>query len=86
MSYFVSTRTLSNQFNISNSHIQAYYRTLKYTAIDQDPVWRILDLIAYIGGIIGLFLGGSFLSFFEIFEILNDVIFIFIDSLVGNTI
>jgi len=36
MSFTVSTRILSNVFNINSTYIQAYYRTLKHTVIEQN--------------------------------------------------
>ncbi len=84
MSYLVSVRSISNQYNLNNSFIQAYYRTLVYTKISQDPSMLLLDLISFIGGLTGLFLGASFLSFVEIFEMINGVIFHLIEAVLGN--
>lgn len=75
MSYTVSSRALSNVVNENHSLFYAYYRTLKYTTISQQPLLEIIDLVAYIGGILGLFLGGSFLSFVEIFELMIGIAF-----------
>jgi hypothetical protein len=36
----------------------------------------VIDLLAYIGGQMGLFLGISFLSFVEIFEIFIEMLYI----------
>jgi hypothetical protein len=41
---------------------------------------QLLELVSYIGGITGLFLGSSFLSFIEIFEVLIEIAFILISS------
>ncbi len=84
VSYFVSTRSLSNQFSMNSSFIQAYYRTLVYAVISQYPSLSLLDLISFIGGLTGLFLGASFLSFVEIFEMINGVIFHLIEAVLGN--
>ena len=40
---------------------------------------ELIDLVAYIGGTLGLFLGVSFLSFAEIFEIFFEMIFLAIE-------
>ena len=75
ISYLVSNRHLSNVVNNTNAYIYAYYRTLKYTLITQQPKMLMVDLISYIGGICGLFLGSSFLSFIEIVEFFLDFVF-----------
>ena len=46
-----------------------YYESLKYTEISSDPAWEIMDLIANVGGTLGLFLGVSLLSFVEFVEL-----------------
>ena len=50
--------------------IYVYYDDLKYTIIRKSPKFEWLDLISNIGGIMGIFLGTSFLSFVEIIDIL----------------
>ena len=58
--------------------IRVNYPDLKYTYISQKPKVGIDDLVSNIGGIFGLFLGISFLTFAEFFifilEILNILI------------
>ena len=59
-----------------NNHfvsILVYYRDLRYTLITQDPKTQLFDFISSIGGILGLFLGISFLSFVELFEIIFEI-------------
>ena len=56
--------------------IFVYYKDLKYTLISQEPKTRLFSFISSIGGIFGLFLGISFLSFLEIFEMLFEIIYI----------
>jgi len=53
-----------------------YYKELKYTLISQEPKTLTFNLISSVGGILGLFLGISFISFIEIFEIFLEVIYI----------
>ena len=53
--------------------IFVYYNDLKYTLISEEPKTELFILISEIGGILGLFLGISFLSFFELFEILFEI-------------
>ena len=54
-----------------------YYESLKYTLISQQPKTLLIDLIPNIGGILGLFIGISFLSFIEIIELFIEIILIF---------
>ncbi len=58
------------------SSILIYYKELKYTLISQEPRTMLFNVISNIGGILGLFLGISFLSFMELVEILFQVIYI----------
>ena len=57
--------------------IRIYYNELKYTLISEEPKTEMFNFISDIGGILGLFLGISFLSFIEIFEIIFEIMFIF---------
>ena len=57
--------------------MRIYYNELKYTLISEEPKTEIFNFISNIGGILGLFLGVSFLSIIEIFEIIFEIIFIF---------
>jgi hypothetical protein len=57
-----------------------YYNDLKYTKISQIPKTLLVDLISNMGGILGLFIGISFLSFGELIEMLLEVLFILFDN------
>ncbi len=52
--------------------IRVYYKDLKYIHISQEPKIEVFILVSNIGGILGLFLGISFLSFIEIIEVLSE--------------
>lgn len=56
--------------------LYVYYKDLKYTFISQQPKVELFDLISNIGGILGLFLGVSFLTCVEFFEILFEIIYV----------
>jgi hypothetical protein len=56
--------------------IRVYYQDLKYTLISQHPKIETFDLISSVGGTLGLFLGFSFISFLELFEVLAELIYI----------
>ena len=53
-----------------------YYEDLSYRLIDQKAKTVLGDLVSNIGGLLGLFIGASFLSFAEFFEMLLEIIFI----------
>ena len=51
-----------------------FYKDMKYTLISEDENYVLADLVSNIGGILGVFIGISFLSFIEIFEILFEIL------------
>ncbi len=53
--------------------IRFYYNEFKYTLISEKPETESFKFISDIGGILGLFLGISFLSLIEIFEIIYEI-------------
>ena len=57
-----------------------YYNQLSYKFISQNPKTEMFNFISNIGGLLGVFLGISFLSFIEIFEIIYEIIIILISS------
>lgn len=57
-----------------------FYKDLKYTEITQTAKTNIEDLLSDLGGLLGLFIGASFLSFAEIIELLCMIIPILLDS------
>ena len=67
-----------DNYELKNSivAITLYYDDLKYTVISQHSKMSFEDLLANIGGQLGLFIGISFLSFVEIFDALVQVIFL----------
>jgi len=63
-----------NQLRESIVSVAIYYEDLSYTVISKEPKISLLDLISSIGGIMGIFLGISFLSLLEIVEFIILVI------------
>lgn len=61
--------------NITDYVIKIYYASLDYIELSQVPKTSQSDLVSSIGGTLGLFLGASFLSFIEFFELLTEIIF-----------
>ena len=58
--------------------IYVYYENLKLTLINQQPKMQPFDLISSLGGLVGLFLGMGVLSFAELFEIMFEIINVFL--------
>jgi hypothetical protein len=75
----------SNDFktyeNVSKTFvsINVYYQDLKYTLISQQPKIELFGLISNLGGILGLFIGFSFISLLEIIEVLAELIYIYLE-------
>jgi hypothetical protein len=53
-----------------------YYTDFYYTHISQIPKEELVDLVSTFGGLFGLFIGMSFLSFGELIEIIVEVLII----------
>jgi hypothetical protein len=58
--------------------VAVYYDELGYTRIVETEKVLLIDLISSVGGQLGLFVGISFLSCAEIFDLMVNLIFIFI--------
>jgi len=56
--------------------LNVYYDKLAYTQISKDAKLESVDLASNIGGLLGLFLGMSFLSFAEFIEMIIEVLII----------
>jgi len=67
--------------NVSKTYylINVYYEDLKYTSISQQPKIELFGLISNLGGILGLFIGFSFISCLEIIEILAELAYIYLE-------
>ena len=57
-----------------------YYDDLKYSVITEVPKTSPTDLISNMGGLLGLFIGLSFLSFGELVEMFLEVLFIIFEK------
>ena len=74
ISYKVSVNSFVDKAN--QTTIYVYYKDLKFISISQEASMVMSDLVSNIGGILGLFIGISFLSFIEIFEVITEVFFV----------
>jgi len=70
---FLTFKNFTNTF----FSVNVYFEDLVYTLITQQAKYEVFDLVSSIGGIIGLFIGFSFISLLEIFEIIAEFIFIY---------
>ena len=70
ISFNIQTSTMSNY---NSTRVRIYYGSLKYTLILQEAKMHFIDMISNIGGTFGLLIGFSFITFFEIFELLVEI-------------
>ena len=77
---FLANYNFSNEFNKNGVYFSIYYSNLEYTLISQIPKTKTFDLVSNIGGTLGLFVGVSFISFVEIFEIVWEIFFYFFQA------
>jgi hypothetical protein len=61
-----------------------YYPNKQYQLVTQIPRMQTFDLVSSVGGILGLFISVSFLTFVELIEILFKIIFYFFNSKKAN--
>ncbi len=65
---------------------KVYFKELKYTLMSQQPQMELSNLISNTGGILGLFLGISFLSFIELVELAIIIMYSVFDKSEISTI
>ena len=84
-SYVINTihNSESDQNSTGNDGVKIciYYRSLYFNIITQQPKMQIFDVISTVGCILGLFVGMSFVSVFELIEIFLEVVFVFFNRL-----
>ena len=51
-------------FNLFITSLYIYFDDLEYTLVSQRPKTELIDLIANVGGLLGLFTGFTFLFYF----------------------
>jgi hypothetical protein len=54
--------------------LSIFYDELRYTEIVESERMTLVDLLSGLGGVLGLFLGASLLSFLEIAEIIAELL------------
>jgi hypothetical protein len=65
-----------NNNNRSSSRIYIFYKELKYTKYSEIAKTEPFDFVSSIGGILGLFIGCSFVTLFELAELIIEICFI----------
>ena len=78
--FFLSNLTEQQRLTIEDvkasvSRVNVYLDDLNYQYVEEIATYSVNDLIGTVGGLLGLFIGASFLSFFEIFEILFEIVY-----------
>jgi hypothetical protein len=74
------SETYLEEFKKQTAIINVYFSDLRYTKITESPSTTIIDLFAYIGGTVGLFVGVSVLSCVEIVEFILEAIIIYFEK------
>ena len=74
ISYKLDNFSTYEQVNKHWIVINVFYKELKYNLVTQEAKTEIFNFISNIGGILGVVLGVSFLSFIEIFEIFLEIL------------
>ncbi|RNA38831.1 amiloride-sensitive sodium channel subunit gamma-like [Brachionus plicatilis] len=74
--YGLENRTIGDELAV----VRIYYEALDFTEITETPTLSIVSLIANIGGVIGLFLGLSVLSFVEVIDIIIQILSLFFNK------
>ncbi|CAF1100393.1 unnamed protein product [Brachionus calyciflorus] len=64
------------EINNNSLLVHIYYSQLKYETIEETRKMELVDLISNIGGILGLFIGISILSFAELIELCIEILFV----------
>ena len=60
--------------------VNIYYDELGYTLMSQQPKIDLIDLVGIVGGLMGLFVGTSFLSLIEFLEAIIEIFLQFIEK------
>lgn len=78
---FTYYSAMISENSYSNStETQIFYNEFKYTLFTETAKTSGMDLVSNIGGMLSLFIGLSFVSFFEFIEIVIELFFIFLQK------
>jgi len=70
---FLQFENYSNYYKDNYVNIAIYYPTKQYTLITQSPKMQLFDLVSSVGGIMGLFIGFSFLTLVELIDVIFKI-------------
>ncbi len=76
----ISYSVLKDSVRYDFQDLVIFFESLKYTSISELPKTDGFDFISNIAGISGIFIGASFVSFFEITEIIIEIFFILFEK------
>ncbi|XP_033096439.1 acid-sensing ion channel 1A-like [Anneissia japonica] len=62
-----------NAIRLNLLNLDIYYQDLNYEVINQSFTYTFIDLVGALGGLVGLWLGLSILTIFEVFELFIDL-------------
>ena len=79
-SRFNNLKPTYQQLKQSIASVNINYNALSFTQFKENQKVTVIDLISSIGGTMGLFLGLSFLSMFEITEIFVELLFLLVEK------
>ena len=71
---FYLNQTFKSEVLKDMSRANIYFKTTTVTHIEEQPMIKGFDLVSSIGGTLGLFVGMSILSMFEVFQLLCELI------------
>jgi hypothetical protein len=74
ITYYISVDSYSYTEK-NSSYIVVYYRSLRFLSISQQAKSTLVDFISNVGGILGVFIGISFLSIVEIIEVITELFY-----------
>lgn len=78
--YSVSYSVVTPVPSLNSSRLIVYFESLKYTLISQEAKMQEFDLISKVGGLFGLFIGVSFVSIFELIELIIEILIVLFEQ------
>lgn len=82
---FVSLPTQVGVLRNESVRLMVYFKESKYTVISQSAIITIADIVSYCGGVLGVFVGFSFLSLIEFVNLFIEVVLIAYRDYLGRT-
>lgn len=67
------SNTITTNFDLNNIEVNIFLDSLQFTSISMLPKMEVYDLISNIGGVLGLFMGLSFVNILEIADLFLEI-------------